>query len=65
LLFALQLFYGMSSKTAMDKHHGGVADYRASEGKTVKVLLPVSMVVAVACLGAMARPLRYYCLFQW
>lgn len=28
-------FYGMSSKTAMDKYHGGVANYRASEGKTV------------------------------
>jgi GMP reductase len=31
------LFYGMSSETAMRKHHGGVADYRASEGKTVSV----------------------------
>lgn len=31
------LFYGMSSSTAMDKHSGGVADYRASEGKTVEV----------------------------
>jgi GMP reductase len=30
-------FYGMSSATAMDKHAGGVADYRASEGKTVQV----------------------------
>ncbi|MGE5356111.1 MAG: GMP reductase [Deltaproteobacteria bacterium] len=30
-------FYGMSSKTAMEKHAGGVADYRASEGKTVEV----------------------------
>lgn len=30
-------FYGMSSDTAMDKHHGGVADYRASEGRTVEV----------------------------
>lgn len=30
-------FYGMSSETAMDKHAGGVANYRASEGKTVKV----------------------------
>lgn len=30
-------FYGMSSKTAMDKHSGGVAEYRASEGKTVEV----------------------------
>lgn len=30
-------FYGMSSATAMVKHHGGVAEYRASEGKTVEV----------------------------
>ena len=30
-------FYGMSSATAMEKHVGGVADYRASEGKTVFV----------------------------
>ena len=32
-----RLFYGMSSETAMGKHAGGVANYRASEGKTVKV----------------------------
>lgn len=30
-------FYGMSSDTAMEKYAGGVAEYRASEGKTVKV----------------------------
>lgn len=30
-------FYGMSSQTAMDKHAGGVAEYRASEGKTVHI----------------------------
>ena len=30
-------FYGMSSETAMNKHSGGVANYRASEGKTVKI----------------------------
>ncbi len=30
-------FYGMSSSTAMEKHTGSVADYRASEGKTVEV----------------------------
>lgn len=34
---AYKQFYGMSSRTAMDKHAGGVADYRASEGKTVEV----------------------------
>ncbi len=27
----------MSSSTAMEKHVGGVAEYRASEGKTVEV----------------------------
>ncbi|WP_257265148.1 GMP reductase [Endozoicomonas sp. ONNA2] len=32
-----RLFYGMSSTTAMAQHAGGVANYRASEGKTVKV----------------------------
>lgn len=30
-------FYGMSSKVAMEKHQGSVAEYRASEGKHVKV----------------------------
>jgi len=30
-------FYGMSSSTAMNKYAGGVANYRASEGKTVKI----------------------------
>lgn len=32
-----KIFYGMSSETAMNKHVGGVAEYRASEGKTVEV----------------------------
>jgi len=30
-------FYGMSSDTAMDKHNGGVASYRSSEGRTVTI----------------------------
>jgi GMP reductase len=30
-------FYGMSSDTAMERHSGGVAEYRASEGKTVRI----------------------------
>ena len=30
-------FYGMSSDTAMKKYSGGVANYRSSEGKTVKI----------------------------
>jgi GMP reductase len=30
-------FYGMSSSEAMEKHHGSVAVYRASEGRSVNV----------------------------
>lgn len=30
-------FYGMSSSEAMERHHGSVADYRASEGRSVNV----------------------------
>lgn len=30
-------FYGMSSETAMNKYAGGIAEYRASEGKTTAV----------------------------
>mgnify|MGYP000868727909 CR=1 FL=1 len=30
-------FYGMSSRTAMEKYAGGVAEYRASEGKEVLI----------------------------
>lgn len=30
-------FYGMASKVAQDKYNGGVAEYRASEGREVKV----------------------------
>jgi len=32
-----KVFYGMSSDTAMKKYAGGVAEYRSSEGKTVRV----------------------------
>lgn len=32
-----KVFYGMSSDTAMNKHYGGVRNYRSSEGKTVKI----------------------------
>jgi GMP reductase len=31
------LFYGMSSESAMNRHVGGVAEYRAAEGKTVEL----------------------------
>jgi GMP reductase len=30
-------FYGMSSKEAMDRYSGGVANYRAAEGKSVEI----------------------------
>jgi GMP reductase len=40
-------FYGMSSDTAMNKHHGGIADYRSSEGRTVEVLYKGSVDVTV------------------
>ena len=30
-------FYGSSSDTANEKHYGGLADYRSSEGKNVKL----------------------------
>lgn len=30
-------FYGMSSKEAMNKHNGGVAEYRTSEGRCVTI----------------------------
>ena len=32
-----KIFYGMSSKEAQDKHSGGLKNYRASEGKCVKI----------------------------
>jgi len=32
-----KIFYGMSSSTAMNKYSGGVAKYRTSEGKTVRI----------------------------
>lgn len=32
-----KIFYGMSSSTAMNKYSGGIANYRSSEGKTVKI----------------------------
>ena len=32
-----KVFYGMSSSTAMNKYSGGIAHYRSSEGKTVKI----------------------------
>ena len=36
-------FYGMSSKSANEKHYGGLKDYRASEGRTVQMPLKPSL----------------------
>jgi len=46
-------FYGMSSDDALQKHHGGKASYRASEGKTVEVPYkgPVKGVIEEICGG--------------
>ncbi|HYD03618.1 MAG TPA: GMP reductase, partial [Alphaproteobacteria bacterium] len=35
--YKFKRYYGMSSKTAMDKYAGGVASHRASEGKTTLI----------------------------
>jgi len=55
-----KLFYGMSSDTAMHKYAGGVADYRASEGKTVEVLYkgPVEA-TALEVLGGLRSACTY------
>lgn len=34
---SFKLFYGMSSKHAMNKYYGGMANYRASEGNVLKI----------------------------
>lgn len=54
------VFYGMSSDTAMQKHSGGVAEYRASEGKTVRVPYRGSVAVTV---GDMLGGLRSACTY--
>ncbi len=54
------VFYGMSSDTAMQKHSGGVAEYRASEGKTVRVPHRGSVTVTV---GDMLGGLRSACTY--
>lgn len=40
-------FYGMSSQEAMDKHYGGKAAYRASEGKAVEVPYKGSIILTL------------------
>ncbi len=36
-------FYGSSSEEANEKHYGGLADYRSSEGKKVKIIMKNSL----------------------
>jgi len=53
-------FYGMSSDTAMNKHSGGVADYRSSEGRTVFVPYKGSVhVTALDLLGGIRSTCTY------
>tara|TARA_B110000114_G_scaffold176738_1_gene207747 strand:+ start:283 stop:1320 length:1038 start_codon:yes stop_codon:yes gene_type:complete len=55
-----KMFYGMSSDTAMKKYAGGVANYRSSEGKTVKILFkgPVENTI-MDLLGGIRSTLTY------
>ncbi|QCI24292.1 GMP reductase [Buchnera aphidicola (Muscaphis stroyani)] len=54
------LFYGMSSKSAMNLHTGGIAEYRASEGKTVKVPFRGSVYATVSdILGGLRSSCTY------
>jgi GMP reductase len=55
-----KIFYGMSSDTAMLKHAGGVADYRAAEGKTVEVAYRGAVANTVAdILGSLRSACTY------
>eukprot|EP00485_Elphidium_margaritaceum_P010225 CAMPEP_0202703086 /NCGR_PEP_ID=MMETSP1385-20130828/15979_1 /ASSEMBLY_ACC=CAM_ASM_000861 /TAXON_ID=933848 /ORGANISM="Elphidium margaritaceum" /LENGTH=466 /DNA_ID=CAMNT_0049360877 /DNA_START=22 /DNA_END=1422 /DNA_ORIENTATION=- len=54
-------FYGMSSEVAMQKHSGGVANYRASEGKAV--LVPYKGNVTDGCLMTLLGGIRSTCTY--
>eukprot|EP01084_Bolivina_argentea_P267953 455013_1 len=54
-------FYGMSSEVAMKKHSGGVANYRASEGKAV--LVPYKGNVTDHCLMPLLGGMRSTCTY--
>jgi len=55
-----KLFYGMSSDTAMGKYAGGVANYRSSEGKTVKIPFKGSVINTIQdLLGGIRSTLTY------
>jgi len=54
------IFYGMSSDTAMEKHHGGMAEYRSSEGRTVSIPYKGSVHKTVLCiLGGLRSTCTY------
>jgi GMP reductase len=53
-------FYGMSSVEAQEKHHGGVKDYSAAEGRCVEVAYKGP---AAAVLGGVAGGLRSACAY--
>ena len=53
-------FYGMSSKSANEKHFGGLKDYRSSEGRTVLVPYRGPVVVTLQdVLGGVRSTLTY------
>ena len=53
-------FYGMSSKTANDKHFEGLKDYRSSEGRTVLVPYRGPVIVTLQdVLGGIRSTLTY------
>eukprot|EP00484_Ammonia_sp_Unknown_P019896 CAMPEP_0197026782 /NCGR_PEP_ID=MMETSP1384-20130603/6804_1 /TAXON_ID=29189 /ORGANISM="Ammonia sp." /LENGTH=469 /DNA_ID=CAMNT_0042455513 /DNA_START=82 /DNA_END=1491 /DNA_ORIENTATION=+ len=54
-------FYGMSSEVAMKKHSGGVANYRASEGKAV--LVPYKGNVTDGILNTLLGGIRSTCTY--
>lgn len=54
-------FYGMSSAVAMNKHSGGVKNYRASEGKCV--LVPYKGSVTDDCLMTLLGGIRSTCTY--
>jgi len=54
-------FYGMSSEVAMNKHSGGVKNYRASEGKCV--LVPYRGSVSEKCIATLLGGIRSTCTY--
>ena len=54
------LFYGMSSKTANNKHFGGLKNYRSSEGRTTMIPYKGTMADTIGhILGGIASTCTY------